>query len=209
MFQHVWKLRVVETFGPTAGRRVVVGSAARSLLLLLPVKSPPGGHSPAPPAEPHCTSESPTQVEVHCTILNGKLLRSDTSGWIETFIWQAWMNTTGKFHMFPICIAFTLIRMYFHWVYGCVFGGGSFKRKSWGNWISNRWEWSHIHRIDDCRRGISPHEVYHRPTAKDFVPLSVVFLRFATLYFVICCGHSVCTEYLEASKTALLFGFAV
>ena len=63
------------------------------------------------------------------------------------------------------------------------------------------------HRIDGGE--FPPHEVYHRFAAKDFLLCLVYFFRFATSYFVICCGHSVCTQYLGASKTALLFGFAV
>ena len=59
------------------------------------------------------------------------------------------------------------------------------------------------HRIDGGE--FSPHEVYHRLAAKDFCPMCFLTVLLCIIY----CGHSVCRQYLEASKTALLFGFAV
>ena len=51
--------------------------------------------------------------------------------------------------------------------------------------------------------------VFSRSAVGDFPSFLAEFSRLATTYFVISCGHSVCSQYLGASKTALLFGFAV
>ena len=184
----------------------MVGSAARSLLLL-PVKTRPEVTALLHQQNPTLYLQwwSPVLlVEPH---LSRKLLKSDTYGRVEL------EPSFDKPEWSPTCFGFALHSLWSE----CLFVESMevevyLEEAAWkeilGDWISNRWQWSHTG-LTDCRRGIFPHEVYHRLAAEDFLPLSVVFLRFATSYFVICCGHSVCTEYLEASKTALLFGFAV
>ena len=105
---------------------------------------------------------------------------------------------------------------------------GGLKRK-WGE-LNFKQVAPIAHRIDRllmCGGDFSPKDGYRQFAAGDFLRSLDVFpqvcpciftfsnallselSRLATSYFVISCGHSVCSQYLEASKTALLFGLAV